>query len=192
MAINTSFASILNEIQLSNLNFSIQLTPFAAYITLKKSVQKDLNGVSATPSPPVLVLLQEAQQEVLNLHNENLQLKSVAAALEKKCEDMALKNATVFNSHKDVIKENEALTATKNILHDKVVEAENKYANQLKDYNRQESRIKDMKSKYDADMKDFKFQVKDLLNICFLNQIFSYKSLHVYLYHPRDPALLPL
>ena len=61
MEINSTFTSILNEIQLSNLNFSIQTTPFAAYITLKKSVQKDLNGDYATPSPPTLLLLQETQ-----------------------------------------------------------------------------------------------------------------------------------
>ena len=51
MATNTTFASIIKEIQLSNLNFVIKMTPFAAYITLKKSVQKDLNGVPATPAP---------------------------------------------------------------------------------------------------------------------------------------------
>ena len=58
MAINTTFSSILNEIQLSNLNFAIQLTPYAAYITLKKSAQKDLHGLKCTPSPPVLFLVQ--------------------------------------------------------------------------------------------------------------------------------------
>ena len=69
MAINTTFTSILNEIQLSNLNFSIQTTPFAAYITLKKSVQKDLNGDYATPSPTILHLLQETQRQILYLKN---------------------------------------------------------------------------------------------------------------------------
>ena len=71
MAVNSTYASILSEIQLSNLNFSIQMTPFASYITLKKSVQKDLNGVHATPSPPLLLLLQQAQQQILILQDEN-------------------------------------------------------------------------------------------------------------------------
>ena len=35
MAVDATFSSILNEIQLSNLNFTIQLTPYAAYATLK-------------------------------------------------------------------------------------------------------------------------------------------------------------
>ena len=71
MAVNNTYASIVNEIQLSNLNFTIQMTPFASYITLKKSVQKDINGLPAMPSPPLLLLLQKAQQQILHLENEN-------------------------------------------------------------------------------------------------------------------------
>ena len=65
MAVSTTYSSILNEVQLSNLNYSIYMTPFMAYITLKKSVQKDLSGTPAVPSPPILFLLQSAQQENL-------------------------------------------------------------------------------------------------------------------------------
>ena len=54
MAANTTFTSILNEIQLSNLNFTINVTPFAAYITLKKTLQKDLDGNLAVPAPSLL------------------------------------------------------------------------------------------------------------------------------------------
>ena len=76
MAVNSTYSSILNEVQLSNLNYSIHMTPFAAYITLKKSVQKDLSGTPAVPSPPLLFLLDSAQQENLELRQENLQLKT--------------------------------------------------------------------------------------------------------------------
>ena len=81
MAVNTTYSSILNEIQLSNLNYSIQMTPYASYITLKKSVQTDLTGAPATPSPPLLFLLQTSQQENHQLREENCRLKS---ALEMK------------------------------------------------------------------------------------------------------------
>ena len=37
MAANNTFTSIVNEIQLWNLNFAIKMTPFAAYFTLKKT-----------------------------------------------------------------------------------------------------------------------------------------------------------
>ena len=52
MAANTTFTSIVNEIQLSNLNFSMKMTPYAAYITLKKTVQTDVNGFQMNPAPP--------------------------------------------------------------------------------------------------------------------------------------------
>ena len=61
MAANTTFTSFLNEIKLSNLNFTINMTPLAAYITLKKTLQKDLDGTLAVPGPPPLFLLQQSQ-----------------------------------------------------------------------------------------------------------------------------------
>ena len=48
MAIDAKFNSIVHDIQLSNLNFTNQLTPFAAYIAIKKSTQLDKNG---NPAP---------------------------------------------------------------------------------------------------------------------------------------------
>ena len=75
MAVDAKFLSILNEIQHSNLNFSLQLTPFAAYITLKKSALKDQNGINAVPTPSILLLLQQAQQMIANLREENEALK---------------------------------------------------------------------------------------------------------------------
>ena len=84
MAINNTYSSIISEIQLSNLNFSIQMTPFASYITLKKSVQKDMDGVQATPTPPLLFLLQEVRQQILYLQNENFKIKLNADILQKK------------------------------------------------------------------------------------------------------------
>ena len=78
-AVNATFYSILNEIQLSNLNFKIQVTPFAAHITLKKSALLDRNGNHAIPSPlspPILYLLEKAQQEIFMLREENSQLKA--------------------------------------------------------------------------------------------------------------------
>ena len=91
MAVNNTFYSILTEIQLSNLNFSIQMTPFTAYITLKKSTKKDKNGVNTIPSPPVLFLLQEARREITYLKEENRNLK-VAAKMYKLESDKLLNN----------------------------------------------------------------------------------------------------
>ena len=69
MAVDATFSSIISEIQLSNLNFSLQITPFTAYITLKKSVIKDKHDNQAVPSPPILFLLQQAQQTIRELQD---------------------------------------------------------------------------------------------------------------------------
>ena len=59
MACDATFSSILNTIQLSNLNFSIQVTPYAAYITLKKTSQVDKFGSTVTPAPPMFLTLKQ-------------------------------------------------------------------------------------------------------------------------------------
>lgn len=84
MAASATFSSILNEIQLSNLNFKIEMTPFAAIIILKKSVLRDKNGYPAIPSPPILSLLQQSQLVISILRDENAQLK---ASIQNKEED---------------------------------------------------------------------------------------------------------
>ena len=92
MAINSTYVAILNQIQLSNLNFSIKMTPFAAYITLKKSVQKDLHGVPSRPSPPVLYLPQQVQEEDRALQAETYNLKVYYEMLKNKFEAIVKKN----------------------------------------------------------------------------------------------------
>ena len=79
MAVDATFSSILNEIQLSNLNFTIQVTPYAAYITLKKSSLKNQNGSYAVPSPPLLSVIQEAQRVIENQKTEIVELKESCA-----------------------------------------------------------------------------------------------------------------
>ena len=65
MAIDTKFNSILDEIQLSKLNFIINMTSYAAYITLKKTTLIDKQGVPSMPSPPVLKLLDQSLRQKL-------------------------------------------------------------------------------------------------------------------------------
>jgi myosin heavy subunit len=82
MATSISFSAILDEIQKSNLNFKIELSPFSAVVTLKKTPIKDRKGLFAVPSPPSSFLLHQAQNEIAKLsqrinilENENYQLK---------------------------------------------------------------------------------------------------------------------
>ena len=66
------FDDILDRIKNSRLNFHLQISPFSAYISLKKSLQKDRSGAVLVPSIDC--------NEVKKLSSENMILKS---ALEK-------------------------------------------------------------------------------------------------------------
>ena len=163
MAVNNTYAAIINEIQLSKLNFSIQMTPFASYITLKKSVQKDINGVPATPSPPLLVLLQQAHQQVLYLQNENAKIKLNTDILEKKLEDIVMENKHLVNSLKNTNETISVLNDTKDMLHQKLNNAENSYANLKNKNEANEFKIKELKKNHTEEVKKLDIQIKDLV-----------------------------
>ena len=96
MAIDASFNSIITGIQLSNLNFAVQLTPFAAYITLKRSAQIDKNGIPVSPSPPLALLLQQFFKELSMAQEEILRLKASLEENIQKCDDLATTNASLL------------------------------------------------------------------------------------------------
>ena len=54
MIATKSFENILHQIQQSSLNFHIQLSPFSAEISLKKSLIKDLNGAAFQESENIV------------------------------------------------------------------------------------------------------------------------------------------
>ena len=155
MAVNSTYSSIISEIQLSNLNFSIQMTPYASYITLKKSVQKDLHGVPATLSPPLIVLLQEAQKQIIFLQNENTKLKSNADILEIKIEAVAGENKRLVNSLEETSKAG-------NILHAKLEVAEKEITTLKSEKAENEYKIKEIKKKHSEEVNKLQVKVKDL------------------------------
>ena len=87
MAANPTFYSILHQVQTSNLNFKIEMTPFAASIILKKTVFKDKNGIAAIPSPPINLLLQQAEHQIFNLQNYIATLKETVEKLESNADE---------------------------------------------------------------------------------------------------------
>ena len=96
MAADSTYISILNEIQLSNLNFSINLTPYAAYITLKKSIQVNWDGTTAVPSPPLFMLYQQSHRELMAAKEHIIGLRAALHESEKKCDDLAAENASIL------------------------------------------------------------------------------------------------
>ena len=155
MAANTTFQSIVNEIQISNLNFSIKMTPFAAYIVLKKTVQKNLNGVLATPAPPLLLLLQQAQEQIYRLQNENEKLTAAA-------DNLAHENKLLVDSLEETNHIVEDLNTTNSILHNKLTNAEKETSRNHAEKTEYESKLKEHKKKHFEEMKVIQVQVKDL------------------------------
>ena len=92
MAVNTKFTSLLNEIQESKLNFMINLTPYAAYVTIKKTTQVDKNGCQMLPTPPVLRLFEESVREKIIADSEIKQLKDLLVKSESHCLDLTQEN----------------------------------------------------------------------------------------------------
>ena len=164
MATNSTFASIVNEIQLSNLNFSIKMTPFAAYITLKKSVQKDLNGVPASPAPPLLFLLQGVQEQVLRLQVENTNLKSTVDILEKKNSAATNENIGLLKSLEDAKKDVANLTSTNHCLHVRIDETRKESARFQAEKVKHDDYIKENKKIHGVEVKELQAQIKTLKN----------------------------
>ena len=88
MAVNATFNSIVHEIQLSNLNFMVNMTPYAAYITLKKSTQVDRNGSPLSPSPPVVCQLEQAVRGKYEAEMQIIRLKGAIEELTKDKDDL--------------------------------------------------------------------------------------------------------
>ena len=49
MLAKKTFENILHQIQISNLNFHLQMSPFSAHISLKKTLVKDRSGTTLLP-----------------------------------------------------------------------------------------------------------------------------------------------
>ena len=87
MAAKQAFDHILEQIQSSNLTFQLQLSPFSASISLKKSLIKDKNGNPLFPPPELHQTLAEVpdcdiKPENNQLISENNLLKQEITELE--------------------------------------------------------------------------------------------------------------
>ena len=115
MAVDTTFNAILKGIQISKLNFLINITPYGAYITLKKSALLDINGIRSLPSPPTSHLLEESMREKRECEVEVDQLTAELFKSEQKREILEQKNNSLHDSltqiedqMKSLIKTNDA------------------------------------------------------------------------------------
>ena len=143
MAANSTFSSIINEIQMSNLNFNIKMTPFGAYITLKKTVQKDLYGNHASPSPPLLLVLHQAHQEIRYLQEENSRLKTALHTIKKDQDQTVQENENLVKSVEESAESVENVTATNNKLKTKIEIIEKEAVKNRAEIKNYESKLKE-------------------------------------------------
>ena len=160
MAVNSTFASIVSEIQLSNLNFCIQMTPFAVYITLKKSAQKGLAGNHVLPSPHLLFHLQQVQQDVSRLQKENSELKTLYEALEKSYANLGQENENLSNSKKEANHIISAFKSTQNILENNLDKANSEISKLRAEKAAHETFAKEIQTKHLKEASEFNAKIK--------------------------------
>ena len=85
MLASRSVDDIIEQIQRSHLNFHLQISPFSAIISLKKSLIKDRSGVFLLPpnSPPNAA----SRNEISALASKNLMLESKVTSLQRDLEN---------------------------------------------------------------------------------------------------------
>ena len=165
MAINSTYSAILSQIQLSNLNFSIKMTPFAAYITLKKSVQKDLHGVPSSPSPPVLFLLQQIQEEHRALQAENYKLKVSYEMLKNKFNTNVNENVCLRKEVEDKNSFVDVLEANNEELNHRIDSIEKEHSKDCAAKASAEFKIKEMRKKHTEEVHELQDQISKLKKI---------------------------
>jgi hypothetical protein len=91
MVAKQTFNNILELIQTSNLNFQLQISPFSASISLKKTLVKDKFGVELLPSPTCLQPTSSPEYAALIAQNKKLEsdLFSLTQSHEKVVDDCA-------------------------------------------------------------------------------------------------------
>ena len=118
MLASKAFNDILSRIQSSNLNFQLQISPFAAMISLKKTLVKDKSGTYRLP--PSTPLLRDDDFE--NLIARNHKLDRDILDLKKNYEKAVNDCTKAYESLQNSEAENELL---KKAINDKDVMLEN-------------------------------------------------------------------
>jgi hypothetical protein len=105
MVASRTFENILEQIQGSDLNFQIQISPFSALISLKKSLIKDKSGV---PLLPPSSQDPASSKEIAALATKNIMLEKKLNSLQREYEnavdDSEAAHRTIKSLEKESIK----------------------------------------------------------------------------------------
>ena len=126
MVASTVFQNILDKIQSSNLNFHLQVSPFSAQISLKKTLVKDQFGNLLLP--PAQFSPRISKNETLSA--ENLKLENDLLNLQNKYEDVVNDCAKAYQmvqTLENQLKQDDVYKDTIAVLETKVSKAEAVY-----------------------------------------------------------------
>ena len=97
MLATESFDQILETIRTSSLNFHMQISPFSAVISIKKSLIKDQSGKHCLPSKPRKSSREDVDVESIVEKNQELDRKLAAA--NKKIEQMEIERMETLKTY---------------------------------------------------------------------------------------------
>ena len=129
MLASIAFENIINQIRTSNLNFQLQMSPFSACISLKRSLVKEKSGAFRLPPPAPESLSPSSESEIAALVKKNLLLENKLVEINEnyaRAVDDCLKVTMNLEKHqKDNIKkepDDEKLKGLENDLNSVIVD----------------------------------------------------------------------
>ena len=99
MCASRTFETLLQQIQSSHLNFHLQVSPFSAVISLKKTFIRDRSGRLLLPPPqnPVTPTFIQAREDLAALTAKNKKLEMDKVILEQNYENSVLDCEAAYN-----------------------------------------------------------------------------------------------
>ena len=92
------FNKILNQIQTSNLNFQVQISPFSAFISLRKTFVKDKSGTLRIPT----AISSTTNSRMEELVAKNLQVEKDLLILQNKYEEVSDDREKAYEAIKEL------------------------------------------------------------------------------------------
>ena len=163
MAAHRTFDSILQQIQFSNLNFPIQLTPFAANISLKKTPVRDKSGIPLPVDVKTTSCDVSAASDVTAHRSEYVKLEKELSTLKQKYSEqldrqleniqaLAQENQELLSS-RDLANETIANLVQENKLLKYTIEGQDVEIKELETANKTKKEISDKLNKNLNDLK---------------------------------------
>ena len=143
MLASKSLEHVLQQVQISSLNYQVQITPFSAFISLRKSFIKDKSGIPVTPPTSAWAPSHEhGKIESLLLKNEKLEKNTFL--LQQNYEEALKERDTAKKAVETLESELSLKTEIKPFIINSVTEAAEVELNELRE------KVKDLQNKIEV------------------------------------------